>query len=1168
VFLTKINPTGSGILYSTYLGGSGSESARRVAVDDNGNAWLAGATDSVNFPTKNAAQPQNAGGADVFVTKFDTAQSGAASLVWSTYLGGSLDDSQFGFLSNAAIAVDPAGNAYVAGGTRSFDFPVLNAFQPMHVGGVGTIKCFVTKLNTAGARAYSTYLGGSFNDACFDVAVDAAGRAHVTGFTNSANFPLKDPLYSTSIIAQGGEDGFITKLSADGSQLVFSTFLAGPGVNGSSRGQAIALGPDGSVHVTGRTMATSLHLKDPVQDTAGGNFDAFVIGLNNTGTALVFSTYLGGNLQESGTGLAVGTAGSVFVAGRVQSLNYPIRNAYQPNHQGGQFDHFVTKISFPSANFSLIGIVPERGGDAGFVTALIQASGLSEGATVRLVRTGQPDIVGSDVRVTDFGLFLTTTFDLRGKARGAYDVAVTNPDGASITLPGGFTVEAPQPAQLYMRVVARRAIRLGSELTDYLQFGNRGNADHHDVTVYLSLPNFVTFIPVLDLPYQFVPDGPDRTLITFPVPLLPAGGSEKMPFRILVTDPQQLERVFDIRASIGHPYILPSTTGPPLAPLGVHALLPDTQASGQSAVITADRAPCACRNICTCSCHQPAIPSQNIAPSGCTTPRASWDPNDKVGTEGIDAARFVTGAVELPYAVYFENLPTASLPARDVVITDQLDPALVDLGTFSFGPIAFGDELITPPAGLTQFIVDVDLRPAKPVFVRVTAGLDTNTGVITWQFNSLDPVTGMPPDDPLVGFLPPNVHSPEGQGSVLFVVKPKADLASGTPITNEASIVFDANPAIVTPAWVNTIDNEKPSSQVGLPASSCESFIVQWSGTDADSGVFGYTVFASDNGGPFVPFVSNTAATGAIFAGQLGHRYAFYSVATDNVGNVEDAPATADATTTVDTALALSATSQSFSAAGGGGSVNVLAPASCVWEALSNAPFLTVTSGASGTGNGTVGFTVAAHSDPASRSGTLTIAGHTFTAVQGAHFNDVADDGSVFSTSIGKLSARGVTGGCGGGNYCPNDPVTRAQMAVFLVRGIHGAGFSPPDATGSFADVPPGHPFLPWIEQLLVEAITGGCGTNPLRFCPDQSVTRGQMAVFLLRATHGSGYQPPPASGIFADVPVDDPFAPWIERLFAEGITSGCGTSPLRYCPDQPVTRAQMAVFLVRAFNL
>jgi ELWxxDGT repeat protein len=159
----------------------------------------------------------------------------------------------------------------------------------------------------------------------------------------------------------------------------------------------------------------------------------------------------------------------------------------------------------------------------------------------------------------------------------------------------------------------------------------------------------------------------------------------------------------------------------------------------------------------------------------------------------------------------------------------------------------------------------------------------------------------------------------------------------------------------------------------------------------------------------------------------------------------------------------------------------------------------------------------------------------------------------------------GITGGCGGGNYCPNNNVTREQMAVFLLKGKHGSAYTPPPASGAvFNDVPAGDPFAPWIEQLAAEGITSGCGNN--NYCPDQVVTREQMSVFLLVAKHGTGYSPAPATGVFNDVPAGNGFAKWIEALAAEGITGGCGGG--NFCPKGTVTRAQMAVFLVAAFNL
>jgi hypothetical protein len=166
---------------------------------------------------------------------------------------------------------------------------------------------------------------------------------------------------------------------------------------------------------------------------------------------------------------------------------------------------------------------------------------------------------------------------------------------------------------------------------------------------------------------------------------------------------------------------------------------------------------------------------------------------------------------------------------------------------------------------------------------------------------------------------------------------------------------------------------------------------------------------------------------------------------------------------------------------------------------------------------------------------------------------------------IERLYAAGITGGCGGSNYCPEQSVTRGQMAVFLERGMNGSSYTPPAATGSvFGDVPTSYWSASWVEKLYADGITGGCGGG--NYCPEASVTRAQMAVFLLRAKHGSSYTPPPATGVFPDVPTSYWAASWIEQLFAEGITGGCGGG--NYCPDQAVTRGQMAVFLVRTFSL
>jgi hypothetical protein len=175
----------------------------------------------------------------------------------------------------------------------------------------------------------------------------------------------------------------------------------------------------------------------------------------------------------------------------------------------------------------------------------------------------------------------------------------------------------------------------------------------------------------------------------------------------------------------------------------------------------------------------------------------------------------------------------------------------------------------------------------------------------------------------------------------------------------------------------------------------------------------------------------------------------------------------------------------------------------------------------------------------------------------------------LFHTAIVDIARAGITGGCGGGNYCPDAPVTRDQMAVFILRGEHGGSYQPPAATGTmFSDVSVSTPFAKWIEKFGQEGISTGCGGGaPPPYCPTGLVTRDAMAVFLLRGKHGSGFTPPDATGtVFGDVTVDTPFAKWIEQLDEEGIASGCGGG--NYCPQGLVHRGEMAAFIKRTFGL
>lgn len=236
---------------------------------------------------------------------------------------------------------------------------------------------------------------------------------------------------------------------------------------------------------------------------------------------------------------------------------------------------------------------------------------------------------------------------------------------------------------------------------------------------------------------------------------------------------------------------------------------------------------------------------------------------------------------------------------------------------------------------------------------------------------------------------------------------------------------------------------------------------------------------------------------------------------------------------------------------------------SCEWAVFSSAPWLHVNGPGQGTGSTVIHYTVEANATSSNRVGYIFAADQFFTLYQGQQFNDVPV-GSLFYEEIEKLAARGVTVGCGSGNYCPNDVVPREQMATFIMRAR--GEFSPPTpASQRFNDVPPENVFYNFIDRLAELGITVGCQVAPPLFCPSDPVKRDQMAAFIIRGI-GEFSPPEPASQRFSDVPPSNPFYNFIDRMAVLGITQGCGGG--NYCPNLPVTRAQMAAFLVRAFHL
>jgi len=347
-FVAKLNPAGDTLAYATYMGGTGSDTAHTLALDSIGDAFVAGDTQSTDFPTLGAFQGASGGQGDAFLSKLKPDGSG---LVYSTYLGGSGAD------SGQAVAVDPSGDAYLTGYTYSTDFPTASPYQAANA---GSADVFITKFNPAGtALVYSTYLGGAGLDRSTSIALDASQNIYVAGYTASSAFPTTSGVIQTA--NHGNGDAFVAKLNANGATLSYSTYLGGSLVDQAS---GIAVDSSGNAFITGYTQSSDFSLLNPVDAAFGGGtcgsgpcFDAFVTEINSTATALVYSTYLGGNANDYGAAVAVDASDNAYVTGSASSSNFPVTAAVQSTigSSGSAGDAFVAKISpanAPAASLS------------------------------------------------------------------------------------------------------------------------------------------------------------------------------------------------------------------------------------------------------------------------------------------------------------------------------------------------------------------------------------------------------------------------------------------------------------------------------------------------------------------------------------------------------------------------------------------------------------------------------------------------------------------------------------------------------------------------------------------------------------------------------------------------------------------------------------------------
>jgi WD40 repeat protein/subtilase family serine protease len=605
---------------------------------------------------------------------------------------------------------------------------------------------------------------------------------------------------------------------------------------------------------------------------------------------------------------------------------------------------YQTVVEIPP--FQIREVSPSGVGNAGFATLRILGSQMRRVQHVFLV---------SSQGVRHWALRLRqisssevyALFDMREVPEGVYDVGVRLQSGEEAVLEDALTVESEGRPQLSVRISGPSTVRPDTLATYYITVYNAGRNDAVGAIVVVRIPAGMEY---------YLPDAPPvppeaealgfgahhepgdgwRYLVLV-VPHVPTRGSVTIRLIIRVrsdadveakvigsVEPSELGCLGDMASDLEnrlssfgidvgaceleewlHEQLLelwspffpfPPAGSPPLAPffpfppvlgLRLWETLSGCTGSAVETTIIEDGVTLASWSADDCSSSD----SQHVQVV------TAIDPNEKQSPAGFGEERFVPRREPIPYTVLFENMPSAQAHARQVVITDQLDPDL-DWRTFEVGTISFrgGRYMVDAPPGQRFFQTEVQMREEDGgLRVQILAGVDITTGQVTFRLTAIDPQTGEPPTSPLLGILPPNNEQREGEGFVTFRVKPKRTVPTGTVITNSATIVFDTEEPLTTNEVFNTIDALPPTTSVEVSASYTNrpSFMVRWSGADDEggSGLRSYTVWVSVDGQPFRVWLNDVTITQAPFDAQSGcHTYAFYVTASDNAGNLTPAP--------------------------------------------------------------------------------------------------------------------------------------------------------------------------------------------------------------------------------------------------------------------------------------
>ncbi len=930
----------AGLAASTYLGGGGtaqvsaSDTPTAIGVDGSGNIYATGVTTSASFPVYRALEPNVLTAADGFLTELN---SNLQYLVYSTYIG---DLSEF---APASMAVAPNGDVTL-GGYGGAGLTPVNAIPsvtpPMTVdGNMQEDGALIGVASGGQSELYATYLGtgGGTPDPAF-VVFDPNENVYFYGDGGSIT-PTAGAIQTAN---NSGTDPYLMKLTfANTTNVAIDRIVPLTGANtgvttvnvygtGFQTGTSVTLSCGGQSY-TGAIFSLTNSVIEAYVDlrgaavgvcdvavttpaegtaTAAGGFSVVGVAAPN-----VFAQLLGPAIIREGTGqvytVAYGNTGNTDVYSVPLFVTFPSFLGYTlltplvapPQVQGGMA---VDYADWPA---------DYNDGNGNTVLALL----------LPIVHAGSNNLIQIRLAAPNQLEYNDFDFVLSAAAEEPWEVLSATPDSSSGSVT--FPLRADQDKPVLMASVAEGGalpLGVGSALfARDLSLTTGGAAMLQDAKQRGYLAQRSRRRRGLKKPGDGAsPENLSPMQAQFLKDLLTTPAGKQCIADVIDFTFKGLGVVPGVNCFAGKGIDLVSNqlqnavTG--------SSGVPDGPNDGSAAAAIVDGA------LDAAGCFPPAEPFIAVVNAGkaalsglkatvdcgmaylkqggkgiAVQVRGPGDPNYKAGPGGAGPQQYIPGTETLNYSVNFANEPSAGASAQNVTATDTIDMSKVDLSTFAFGPVILGNHVYTPVAGATSIDTQLDLRPDVPIVAQINASLNVSSGVITWQFGSLDPTTDQPiSTSSLLGFLPPDTTMPDGEVAVSFSANPAAGLTTGTAINNTARIVFDAQAAMATNTWTNTIDATAPVSAVNVlaPVTNATAVNVSWSGSDVGSGIAAYTIYVSDNGGPFTAWLTGTDATTGVFTGTAGHLYGFYTIATDAAGNVQAGKTVADTSTTLNLA--------------------------------------------------------------------------------------------------------------------------------------------------------------------------------------------------------------------------------------------------------------------------